>query len=364
MQTTNTGPHLNAQLHLSNYLNVVDRIYDNYYFTNHGPLAKEFESKLESYLGLDNVVTIGNDSLALVMAMFGLNLSGKILVPSTGPLVIEQAVSWAKLECLTYEVGPESFQPSIESFTANTLADVEAVLLCESWGDRIDTSLLNQILQHRKKIIIYSHSSFGSEIEHELVSKDPNVITVINLSRENLLSTDQGGAIATNDNELAEIFRNIRSSYGARAQKTVNATANGRFSEFQAGIGIESLSMFDQAKSETSLLWNTYRDTLSNIPGIAVYEPRAGVDFFSSRIVLKIDQQQNGISRDTLVAKLRSHGIKSTKIGSSLLAFSSGNTKRQAPSPLCNQVLQIPLFENGSPLDARLVRNIILGVSE
>jgi dTDP-4-amino-4,6-dideoxygalactose transaminase len=51
----------------------------------------------------------------------------------------------------------------------------------------------------------------------------------------------QGGIITTNDDNLAEIFRNIRSSYGARKVLKVKATCNGRFSEIQAGIGLNIL---------------------------------------------------------------------------------------------------------------------------
>ena len=65
-----------------------------------------------------------------------------------------------------------------------------------------------------------------------------NIAGVISVCSLGLGTLVQGGAILTNQDEFAEIFRNIRSSYGVRKMTKVKATCNGRFSEIQAGIGL------------------------------------------------------------------------------------------------------------------------------
>ena len=85
-----------------------------------------------------------------------------------------------------------------------------------------------------------------------------------NLSNPAPVKAFQGGAIATNDPELAEKYRNIRSSYGTRRKLDVVATCNGRFSEFQAGVGLKSLQHIEKTLHQSQSVANRYRSIMES----------------------------------------------------------------------------------------------------
>lgn len=191
------------------YERAIIKLYENRFFVNHGPLAQKFELTLCHHFSAQHAVTVGNSTLALLIAAQGF-LTGKVGVsPSCNPIVVD-ALRMAALE---WVVGFD---------------DVESAVV-----DDMDTPL-----PRLTKVVTYSTCLPKAGVH---VPRD-GVVSVFSLGSESNVSTLQGGVIVTNDGELADVFRNIRSSYGMRAKKTVKATCNGRFSEFQAGIGLIRLN--------------------------------------------------------------------------------------------------------------------------
>lgn len=204
---------------LANPNAIVDQIYRSGYFTNHGPLAKKLEDELQGFFQVENAIVVGNESLALIIALAGLKLSGRVGVSARCPELAFSAVAWA------------GFEPVI--------ADVERVpdnwvdaVVCPSLKGETDHALLRQAQARDCKIVVYQHGHFSRKLEGGLV------VTVTTVGPTANGPTPHCAVILTNDGVLAEKYRNIRSSYGARKTVDVRATANGRVSEFQAGMAL------------------------------------------------------------------------------------------------------------------------------
>lgn len=218
-------------MNLANPNEIVEQIYRSGYFTNHGPLAKGLEDSLQGFFQIENAVVVGNESLALIMALAGLDLSGRVGVSARCPDFSVNAVAWAGLEpvILQGDAIPD---------------DLVAVLVCALPGGGTDRALLRHAESHRCKIVVYQHGHIGREIE-----RGP-VVTVTTVGVTSGAPTAHCAVILTADGALAEKYRNIRSSYGARKTVEVRATANGRVSEFQAGMALIFLqSIGDQGSS-------------------------------------------------------------------------------------------------------------------
>jgi dTDP-4-amino-4,6-dideoxygalactose transaminase len=223
-----------SPLSLDDYRSVIESIYQNQYFTNHGPLAKQFESELETYLGIENVVCIGNESLALLIAIAGLEIQGEIVIPALAGHLPNQIANWLNLEVRFCDANEKTNQPTMQEISAALSERTEAIVLIETWGQRCDQQLIETLIACGLKIVIVAFESFGAMSSQGYVAHHPNVTTVFSFGYGKTLSTIQGGAIATASNEVAERFRNTRSSYGVREKRNVKATCNGRFSELQA----------------------------------------------------------------------------------------------------------------------------------
>ena len=235
-----------SMLTKSDYQDVIRRIYDNGYFTNHGPLAQEFESALENYLSINNVVAIGNESLAILIALAGLELRGPILTSALGAEPVARAARWLNLPVRYCDVDLVNHQPTADQLMAALDEDIAAVCLVEAWGNRLRPELIEIVTQIQRPLVVISFDSFGSVGQGQRCEPHENVVSVFGFGPDQLLCTDQGGGIATNNSDWAERFRNVRSSYGTRQRVPVTATCNGRFSEWQAGVGLKSLERLER----------------------------------------------------------------------------------------------------------------------
>lgn len=247
-------------------------IYHNQYFTNHGPLAREFENQLESFLDVDHVVTVGNGSLALLIALAGLELSGEIIVPAMNSGISAQISSWLGCEVVFCDVSPTTHQPSLCEVNSVRTENTAGVLLAESWGSRCDQELIEELVDLGLIVVIIGFDSFAAQSRGRYTTDHPNVVTLFCFENDGIPNTLQGGAIVTQNEMYAEKFRNIRSSYGAREKVDVLATCNGRFSEFQAGIGLKSLSKVDEIIRYRKAIAEIYMSILSDSITVDVFD--------------------------------------------------------------------------------------------
>lgn len=217
---------------IKDYKKVIDLIYENRFFTNHGPLATAFESSIENCLFASNAVAIGNESLALLIAIkgwFDNDIDGEINVLFNSLFdnpVISDAV---KMSGIKYNL------LDIESFGGNS-ENIKFIVVSDSDFALLDQEKIRSLSDFGTKIIVFSE-----KFPDKKICKNENTVVVFSLDSDSHLSTLEGGVIVTNDDNLAKVFRNIRSSYGSREKVKVIATCNGRFSELQAGLGLLGL---------------------------------------------------------------------------------------------------------------------------
>src|SRR5271157_4540555 len=79
-------------------------IVDRKYYTNHGPLVRELEARLEDFLQIKNAVTVTNATVGLYLACLALGLEGQILMPSFTFIATAQAAALAGLDPVLCDV--------------------------------------------------------------------------------------------------------------------------------------------------------------------------------------------------------------------------------------------------------------------
>ncbi|MGB7346538.1 MAG: DegT/DnrJ/EryC1/StrS family aminotransferase [Pirellulaceae bacterium] len=253
---------------LADYENVFRQLHANQYFTNHGPLANEFESTLEVYLQIDHVVAVGNESLALLLGLASLELQGDVVVPAWGGDLVAQIAKTLRLPVRFCEVSRATHQVSVQTLQQVVDDQVAAVCLVEMYGSRCDVDVVDWLLQQEKQVVVLALDSFACESKAAHVISHPSVVTVFGFGPRAILSTSQGGAVATTNEEIAQRCRNIRSSYGARRSIQVTATCNGRFSEFQAGVGLINYGYLQQSIDRNHAIAAVYDAAIADVPNI------------------------------------------------------------------------------------------------
>lgn len=324
----------------ASYRGVLARIKDNGYFTNHGPLAREFEASLAEYLGTAHVVLCTNESLGMCMALKGMQVQGSVLVPALGMPELVESVVWAGHAPVFCDVDADTHQISPSTLEAAASAGAGAVVILETWGNRCDAEALVQAAERcGLQTLFYAPDSFGSTRHGRGITR-PDRATLFSFQSARLLSTMEGGCLATDDAHFAAVLRNIRSSYGAGEPTPVPVTANGRFSELQAGLGLWGLEQVPSSVEHNRAIAAAYGAALSGVAGLSIYEVSEGVESNSQCLVLRVDAKGFGLSRDGLQELLAAERV-STSCGSvSYLPSSAGFPMAQR---LAEELLLLPV---------------------
>jgi dTDP-4-amino-4,6-dideoxygalactose transaminase len=326
-------------------------LFERGYYTNHGPLLNELENQLCQYLDVKNVICVTNATIGLIMASEALDLNGKVITPSFTFIATPQSLAWSGIEPVFCDVNLEDHQ--IDPFEIEKLItpDVTAILGVNLWGNCCSPDVIVKIAKkYNIKVFFDSAHSFGCKYGEKFIGNFGD-LEVFSFHATKIFSTGEGGCITTNNDALAEKLRNIRSSYGINKIVEVTKTSNGRMSEAQAAIGLLNLKNIDFYISRNLEIFNLYKEKLSQISGLELYEATNVSASNYQYIVCKIDESKFGITRDELCDILIAKNIIARKYfnpGSHkvypFLQLSKSNTLNLPNTEILNsQLLQLPI---------------------
>lgn len=285
-------------------------IFERHYFSNHGILAQALEERLCEYLGVRNAVTLTNGTIALMHTAVALRLKGKVVTPAfTHPATV-QALYWAGLQPIFCDVDPESFL--ITPDLAKPLikhADVSAILAVHLFGNICDIIGFDSLSSSFGVPVFYDAAhAFGCRGGDRPVGSAGRA-EIFSMNAAHVLNAAEGGVVCTDDDELAITVRNLRSSYGRRKVVPIPVKANGRFSEFQAGLALLSLDDYAKNHAHNQACLCKYADGLQDVDGVSLKLPDNCNGHNYEHVVLMINEQRFGISRDILARLLSAENV-------------------------------------------------------
>ncbi len=348
----------------SRYERVMRTVFDNRWFTNSGPLSLRAEQELSELYEVAHVVTVVNATTGLMAALKALNVSGPVIVPGFTFAATAQAVTWAGLEVAFCDVDPVSHQVTAE--TLKNCLDAwrgsrpDAVIAVDLWGGATDSVALESFCRSRGLALLFdSAQATGVRFRGEPLGSG-GMARVFSFHATKILSAAEGGCICTDDEGLAHRLRNVRSSYGVTEKRPVPVTLNGRFSEAQAALLLDSIPEVAGRIARNRFLLETYRELLGDLPGISVHTDSEGVVGNSSYAVVEIDSAHFGINRDMTVAVLKSENVLARRyfapgVHQTPPYLQLGAPRLPVTEKLCTSVFQLPL---GAHTDRTTVEKI------
>ena len=312
-------PHFRRQLHvgcpnLGDRARLLERIgdaLDRRWLTNHGPYVQEFEHRLESYLGVKHCVAVCNATVGLEIAIRGLGLAGEVIVPSfTFPATVH-AIAWLGLtpvfcdvDLATHNVDPQGLEELIGPKTTGILG-------VHLWGNACDTNSIAEIAQRRGLRVLYDAAhAFGCGHDGQMIGNFGDA-EVFSFHATKFVNAGEGGAIVTNDDELAEKFRRLR-SFGLERGEVTGLGVNGKMSEFAGAMGLTSLESCDEFIAKNRQNYLAYQTALAGIEGLRLVTPCSMSHNFQY-VVVNVDSRHAGVTRDRLVEMLQAENVLAKK---------------------------------------------------
>lgn len=334
-------------------------IFEREYFTNHGPLARQFEQELADFLEVRHALCVTNATVGLVIVSVALSLTGKVIVPSFTFIASAQALTWAGLEPVFCDVEVSTGHLSVELAEELITEDVKGILGVNLWGGTCGPRDFESLAHHHGLSLFFdSAQAFGCTASGRRLG-GYGAAEVFSFHATKTLNSTEGGCITTNDDDLAARMRNIRSSYGAGSPVDVPITTNGRFSEAQAALGRLSLSRFHANVERNAQLWARYAQALKSVQGIAVLPPALVDESNWQTLSCVVDPGRFGLHRDQLLSILKAERVnarryfypgchRSPPYKDSLPQYRDALPNTDA---LCETVLQLPLGAQLEPTD-------------
>lgn len=314
------APAFTEQLHVGRpnigdkdeFLKYVDQIFDSKWLTNNGPLVQQLESNIANYHDVKHCIAMTNGTVALEIAIRALELTGEVILPSYTFIATAHALHWqgitpvfADIDPVTHSLSPNSVREMITSKTTGIIG-------VHLWGRAAAVDELQQIAdEHQLKLMFDAAHAFGCSYRGKMIGSFGET-EVLSFHGTKVLNSFEGGAVLTNDNDLAEKIRLMRNFGFAGIDNVIYPGTNGKMSEMSAAMGLVNLDRVGEFIQVNQINYQTYKKYLSELPGIRLYTYDETESNNFQYIIIEVTDN-SPVSRDTMVAALNAENILARK---------------------------------------------------
>lgn len=313
---TSAEPAFESPLHVGRpnildreeFLRLVEGALDRVWLSNHGPLVQELEARIADYLGVRHCVTTVNGTVGLEIAIRALGLSGEVIVPSFTFVATVHALHrqgltpvFADIDPRTHCIDPASVRRLITPATSGILA-------VHLWGRAADVDELQSIAEENGLALLFDAAhSFGVSVGARMVGSFGRA-EVMSFHATKFFNTVEGGAIITDDDDLARTARLMRNFGFTGEDAVVGEGTNGKLSEISAAMGLANLGHLDEVIAANRRNHEAYERELAGIPGISLLRTDETGQANYQYVVMIVDEQA-GADRDAVLARLKENNV-------------------------------------------------------
>jgi UDP-2-acetamido-2-deoxy-ribo-hexuluronate aminotransferase len=273
-----------------------------------GPEVKELEQKLAEYVGVKHCVSVssGTDSLLIALMALGVGAGDEVItVPYTW---ISSAEVIALLGAIPVFVDIRSDTWNMnETLLESAITEkTKAIMPVSIYGQTSDMDSINAIAnKYDLPVIEDAAQSFGATYKGKKSCDLSTIGSTSFFPSKPLGCYGDGGALFTNEDELAEKFRWIRVHGQERKHHHPILGVNGRMDTLQAAIILAIFEAFPEEVTKRQKIGNLYTSSLSKTSGIRTPSIAEGSTSVYAQYTILSD------NRETIQETLKLQGIPS-----------------------------------------------------
>lgn len=249
---------------IEDYIKYLEKIWDSNQLTNNGPLVRELEEKLKEYLGVKHLFFVSNGTIALQIAIKALDLKGEIITTPFSYVATTSSIVWEGCKPVFVDIDPNTLCIDPELIEEAITPETTAILATHVYGIPCDVEKLKEIAQrHNLKVIYDAAHTFGVKYKNNSLVTYGDIST-LSFHATKIFHTVEGGALVTQDDELAHRISYMR-NFGHKGQEEFwGIGVNGKNSEFHAAMGLCNFSYISDILSRRKQIFNSYNQFLKN----------------------------------------------------------------------------------------------------
>ena len=287
----------------------INRMLDDRWLSNAGQFVQEFEQRLADKIGARHCIAMCNATIALEIAVRAAGMKGEVIIPSFTFIATAHALQWQGISPVFCDIDPQTHLLDSEKLEALITPLTSGIVPVHLWGQPCNVEAIEEIARrHGLKVIYDAAHAFACSYNGSMIGTFGDA-EVFSFHATKFFNTFEGGAVVTNDDDLAGRIR-LMKNFGFTGYDQVEYLGiNGKMTEASAAMGLTSLESIDEFVETNRQNYKLYQEELAELWGVRMlaYDEAQQNNF--QYIVLEIDEDTVKISRDALVQVLSAENI-------------------------------------------------------
>lgn len=313
-----------------------------------GPEVRELETQLAAFAEAEHCISCANgtDALGLVLMAWGIGPGDAVFVPDFTFVATAEVVAWLGATPVfvdvlddSFNMDPDNLETAVSAASAAGLVP-RVVIPVDLFGQPADyRTVLPVAERHGLKVLADAAQSFGASLDNRRVGSLGSATSTSFFPAKPLGCYGDGGAVFTDDEELASVLRSLRvHGQGSDKYDNVRIGINGRLDTIQAAILLEKLTIFPDEIEARQRVAQRYNELLRGAATLPSLIP--GATSVWAQYTLRVPDRMK------VQAACKEQGVP---------------TAVYYPIPLSKQTgyRQFPTTPGGTPVSEKLSREVI-----
>ncbi|MGO8697119.1 MAG: DegT/DnrJ/EryC1/StrS family aminotransferase [Limisphaerales bacterium] len=338
---------------LADFSKQLQEIWSNEWLTNNGPLLQRFQKELCHYFRTDNLCLFNNGTLALQIALQGLQVSGEVITTPFTFVATTHALYWNKIRPVFVDIEPEHYTLDPERVEKAITPWTTAILAVHVYGYPCRLRELADIARRHRLLLLYDAAhAFGVTADGRSIGSYGD-LSMFSFHATKLFHSIEGGMLMFSDQGQMKVFDYLKNFGFENELEVVMPGTNAKMNEFQALMGSQVLGHVEEIISRRERIDALYRTRLKGVPGVHLPElPSANVKFNYAYFPVEINAEEFGMDRDQLYNALMRYNVFTRRYFYPLITDFACYRGLSVKDPLRNarkiakRVLTLPIYDS------------------
>lgn len=279
-----------------------------------GEYVSRFETNLGSVVGTRHVLSVCNGTAALHLALVasGVQAGDEVIVPSMTFVATANAVRYAGATPIFADCDPENWCLSASAVEEALTTRTRAVIAVHLFGHPADIDAIKAVVAGRDIVVIEDAAEALGAMYRDRPAGSLADAGVFSFYGNKLITTGEGGALSTNNSQLADKAASLRDHAMDPHRRYWHDEVgfNYRLTNIQAALGVAQLERLDTFLARKRELAERYAEGFRELPCLELQleSPWAKSSCWMTTVLVGEDL---AVSRDTLAQLLLEQGIDS-----------------------------------------------------
>jgi dTDP-4-amino-4,6-dideoxygalactose transaminase len=344
---------------IESYQYQIQRIWNNEWLTNRGPLLLELEGLVKSHLAIQraNMIIMNNGTIPLQIALKLLGNGGEIITTPFSYVATTSSIVWENCKPVFVDIHPNYLTIDETKIEQSITDKTTCILATHVFGNPCNIEVIEKIAnKYQLKVIYDAAHCFGVKYKNKSIFEYGDISTC-SFHATKLFHTGEGGALFTsNDKLFHECF--YSHAFGHLGPTDFHGVGiNGKLSELQAAMGLSVLPYIDLIVEERKKVVDFYLSSL-NLEKIKTIQLMENTVWNYSYFPIILDSEATLIKLQDILNKNKIFPRRYFYPSLNTIEYTKG-IRMPISESISERVLCLPLFVGLSLDEIELIVNLI-----